>query len=99
MMQNNVCPADNTQEPTMRKGKKKPIKCFFGELCRYSIGKEYDLTLSIYADGKTDSPECSHRMRGSSRKNLLKSVAVLAVLMVLISLMCSLMRWVRGLCS
>ncbi len=98
-MQNNVCPVDDTQGAMQGKGKRKPIKQFFADLCRYSIGKEYDLTVLVYADGKTDTPECSHRMRGSSRKNLLKAVAVLAVLMVITSLMCSLMRWVRGLCS
>lgn len=86
-----------------RKDAMKKLCCkigeFFRSVGRYQLGKQYDLTLSLYADGETQTPECSHHFEGTSRHNLLTYlglVGAIAVFISLISLLCSLCRMGRN---
>lgn len=96
-------PTQNGMPTTVgRKDAMKKLCCkmgeFFRSIGRYQFGKQYDLTLSLYADGETETPECSHRFEGNSRHNLLKylgMVGAVAVMISVISLLCSLCRMGR----
>ncbi len=57
-----------------------------GKLCRYHLGHECDLTLSLYADDSAQTPECSHRITGSGRHNLLAVVGLFGSVALLITL-------------
>lgn len=56
----------------------------------YSIEKKYDLTLALYADGTTDTPECSHHFAGNARHNLVKIVCMGVMLSAAIASVCML---------
>ena len=56
----------------------------------YSIEKKYDLSLSLYPDGNTDIPECSHHFSGSARHNLCKIVLMGVLLSAAIASICML---------
>lgn len=81
---------NNTSETMMCKAKK-ALKSLFGA----SIEKNYDLTLSLYPDGDTQNPSCSHHFKGSSRHSIVKAVAlggVIAVILSTVGSICSCMR-------
>jgi len=56
------------------------------------IKKDYNMTLSIYDANSSDSPECTHTLKGSSDQSLLKMLAVAGVVAVTVSAVC-------GVCS
>ncbi len=60
------------------------------ELCRYQLRKKYDMSLWIYADDATDTPECTHRWTGDSRHHIWKILVVLGGVMLLGSAL----RWI-----
>ena len=62
------------------------------KICRYSVGHECDLTLSLYADDKESTPVCSHRFHGGGRHRLLATVAVAGSVILLLSLLGALKR-------
>ena len=65
------------------------MKDFFCSLGRYSIEKKYDMTLALYADGETDTPECSHRFQGNARHNVMKIALMGVALTAMIAAVCS----------
>lgn len=79
------------------------LKDTYQKLCRgirslgsYSLEKKYDLTLSLYADGQTDTPECSHHFAGHSRHNLLKLTALIVLLCAAVATICMLFGCCKG---
>lgn len=64
---------------------------FCDTLSRYNLRKDYDLTIGLYADDETETPEASHRFHGSSRHSLLKLLGLIGLVFVSIAL-------IRGLC-
>ncbi len=61
-------------------------------LFKYSVQKDYTMSLALYADENAEIPECSHEFKGSSRHNLFRILAVFGILCLAFSL-------IRGLCS
>ena len=65
---------------------------FCHTLCRYQIGHECDISLSLYAAPSTEKPECMHRIKGSGRHNLLLLIALMggvAILWSMIKALCA----------
>lgn len=60
------------------------------KLCGYTLKTDYDMKLEIYKDDSAAQPECSHSFTGSSKKNVVKTVALVAAGSVIICLMSSL---------
>ncbi|MBQ8331242.1 MAG: hypothetical protein IJX94_01920 [Clostridia bacterium] len=84
----------NTQYPpsSFLSGKLCALGDFFKGIGRYSLGKDYELTIALYPDSETDTPQCSHQIKGSSRHNLLKVAALAGLLMLGITAIATLMR-------
>ena len=84
----------NTQSTTASRmrGMLCALADFFGGIGRYSLGKDYELKIALYPDGETDTPQCSHQIKGSSRHNLLKVAALAGLLMLGITVIATLMR-------
>ena len=59
-------------------------------LCGYTLKTNYDMTLEIYKDDAALLPECSHTLTGTSRKNIVKTVAFIATASIIICLVSSL---------
>lgn len=69
------------------------------EKCRalfgYQLRHKYDMSLWLYSDEQTDSPECTHRWTGDSRHSIWKIVAILGGTVLffgLIRALCRLMK-------
>lgn len=62
------------------------LSAFCGSICHYSIGHKCDLTLSLYADEATETPECSHHFQGSSRHNVFVLVGLIGGVILMIGL-------------
>ena len=62
------------------------LSAFCGTLGHYSVGHDCELTLSLYADEATRTPECSHHIKGSSRHNLLILIALTAAVALALGL-------------
>jgi len=48
-------------------------------ICRLAdcyVGGEYDVTLKLFSDKQTKTPECAHHMKGVCKHNLLKLMAL-----------------------
>ena len=60
------------------------------KLCGYTLKTDYDMKLEIYKDESATQPECSHSFTGSSKKSIVKTVALIAVGSVVICLISSL---------
>lgn len=56
----------------------------------YSIEKKYDLTLALYPDADTDTPESSHHFSGGGRHNLCKMTCLVVMLSAAIAAICML---------
>ena len=46
-------------------------------VAKYEIGHKCDMSLSLYADKDSETPECTHRMSANARHNLLKLIALI----------------------
>ena len=66
------------------------IKRFFCSLSKLQLKSEYDVKLSLYSDEKSDTPNCSHSMSGTSKYSLTKILAIGAIIALLMSAVCSL---------
>ena len=66
------------------------LSAFCGSLCHYSVGHRCDLTLSLYADEETETPECTHRFQGSSRHNLFVLIGLVGGVTLMIGLVAKL---------
>ncbi|MBE6546063.1 MAG: hypothetical protein E7668_01310 [Ruminococcaceae bacterium] len=66
----------------------------FGALCEYSMGKDYDMTLSLYADDSTHSPECSCHLKGSGRQKLWRLLAIAGAVVLIVALLRRLCSWI-----
>ena len=69
------------------------MAAFCGKLCRYQVGHECDLTVSLYADEAAIAPECSHRFGGSGRHNLFAVMGLIGGVILLITLV----GWIKKL--
>lgn len=56
------------------------------------IKKDYNMTVSIYDAKTSETPECTHTIKGSSDHSLFKMLAVAGVVAVTVSAVC-------GVCS
>ncbi len=59
------------------------------------IEKKYDLSLSLYADGEAQVPECSHTLQGSSRHKLWKLLGICAAVVITVALLRTVCRLLR----
>ena len=46
-------------------------------VAKYEVGHKCDMSLSLYADKDSETPECTHRMSANARHNLLKLMALI----------------------
>ncbi len=53
------------------------------KLCDYQLRKKYDMSVWIYADDTTDTPECAHRWTGDSRHHIWKIALVIGGVLLL----------------
>ncbi len=64
------------------------------EKCRqlwgYQLRKKYDMSVWIYPDEQSDTPECAHRWTGDSRHHIWKLVCAIGGLLLLGSAL----RWI-----
>ena len=63
---------------------------FFRAIGCLSLEKKYDLSLALYPDGTSSTPECQHRFQGESRHNVLKMIGAISAVAIPLILLCSL---------
>ena len=68
------------------------LRRFFGGIGQYSLGKKYELELSLYPDEESNAPICSHHFDGSSRHNLAKTIALAALVMLFFAVLMPILR-------
>ena len=66
---------------------RRKLSAFCGSVGHYSIGHECHLTLSLFADETSETPECSHRITGSGRHNLLLLIGLLGGIILMLGLL------------
>ena len=66
---------------------------------KYEIGHKCDMSLSLYADKDTETPECTHRISSQSRHNLVKLIALIGAATVVISMLCTVCSCFCGKCA
>lgn len=60
------------------------------KMCAYTLKTDYDMKLEVYKNDTATQPECSHSFTGSSKKCIVKAVAVAAAASLAICLISSL---------
>lgn len=53
------------------------ITDLLSSVAKYEVGHKCDMSLSLYADKDSETPECTHRMSANARHNLLKLMALI----------------------
>ena len=64
-------------------------KAFFKSLSDLRIKKDYDTTITLYDKNTPDAPECTHNIKGSSDHSLMKMLAIVGVVSITLSAICS----------
>ena len=65
------------------------VSDFLSSLCSYELEQKCDMSMSLYKDKDSDTPECTHRLHAQSRQNILKIVGLVGVVAVGITVICS----------
>ena len=59
-------------------------------ICGYTLKADYDMTLELYKSEGEALPECSHSFTGSSKRNVVKTVAFIAAASIVVCIVSSL---------
>ena len=62
---------------------------FLSSLCSYELEQKCDMSMSLYKDKDSDTPECTHKLHAASRQNLFKMIGIIGAVVVGITVICS----------